>query len=94
MRLGRGGLLGGAVGLGVFALLTGSLAESEVASFEARPELAELFAGGGGDLARAAVSAFLSFFAMARRRARRRLGCTTCGVRRPTAARPASWRAA
>ncbi|MGW6130699.1 ABC transporter permease [Cellulomonas sp. NPDC055163] len=64
VRLGRGGLLGWAAGLGAFGLLTGSLAQSEVASFEARPELAELVGGGGGDLARATVSAFLSFFAM------------------------------
>ncbi|MBB2921741.1 ABC transporter permease [Cellulomonas cellasea] len=65
VRQGRGAVLGWAVGLAAFALLTGSLAESEVASFEAQPELAELFAGNGGDLVRAALSSFLSFFAMA-----------------------------
>lgn len=65
-RLARPGALGWAAGLGVFALLTGSLAEGMVASFEAQPQIAAVFgAAGGGDLVRAALASFLGFFAMA-----------------------------
>ena len=65
-RLERGSLYGWATGLAVFALLTGSMGEGIVESFEAQPQLAELFgAGSEGDILRVTMGAMLAFFAMA-----------------------------
>lgn len=55
-----------AVGLLVFAILTGSMAQGIVDSFESQPQLAEVFGGAAADdLLRSTMSAFLAFFAMA-----------------------------
>ncbi|UZN05144.1 ABC transporter permease [Cellulomonas sp. S1-8] len=55
-----------AVGLAVFAGLTGSMAQGVVDGFEAQPELAQVFGGtDGGDVLRSTLAAFLAFFAMA-----------------------------
>ncbi|GIG41238.1 ABC transporter [Cellulomonas phragmiteti] len=54
------------VGLGVFAVLTGSMAQGIVDSFEAQPQLAEVFGGASADdVLGSTLSAFLTFFAMA-----------------------------
>lgn len=55
-----------AVGLGVFAVLTGSMAQGIVDSFEAQPQLAEVFGAiSADDVLTSTLSAFLGFFAMA-----------------------------
>ncbi|MBD7919633.1 polyketide antibiotic transporter [Cellulomonas sp. Sa3CUA2] len=55
-----------AVGLGVFAVLTGSLAQGVVESLEAQPALADVLGGGAaGDVLSSTLAAFLAFFAMA-----------------------------
>lgn len=65
-RLERASVLWWGVGLAVFALLTGSLAQGMVDSFESQPQLAEVLgAQGQGDLLLVTMSAFLQFFAMA-----------------------------
>ena len=65
-RLERGSVLGWAAGLFVFAVLTGSMGEGIVESFEEQPQLAEIFgAAGSADILRATLASFLSFFAMA-----------------------------
>lgn len=54
------------VGVLVFAVLTGSLAQGIVDSFRDQPQLAQVFGGADeGDVLRSTVSAFLGFFAMA-----------------------------
>lgn len=65
LRLERGSIIGWAVGLFITGLLTGSMGQGIVDSFEAQPQLAEVFGGlGGGDLLRQTMAAFLGFFAM------------------------------
>lgn len=65
-RLERGSLLGWAAGLAVFGLLTGSMGEGIVESFEEQPQLAEVFgADGAGDILRLTMASMLTFFAMA-----------------------------
>lgn len=65
-RLERTSVLWWSVGLAVFALLTGSLAQGIVDSFESQPQLAQIFGEQGqSDLLRATMAAFLGFFAMA-----------------------------
>ena len=64
-RLERGSLLGWAAGVAVFGVLTGSMGEGIVESFESQPRLAEVFgATGSGDILRLTMAAMLSFFAM------------------------------
>jgi ABC-2 type transport system permease protein len=66
LRLERGSILSWCLGLFAFALLTGSMGQAIVESFEARPELAAVIGGSpSGDALRAALSAFLKYFAMA-----------------------------
>ncbi|WP_051298985.1 ABC transporter permease [Arthrobacter castelli] len=65
LRMERGSILGWAVGLFLTGLLTGSLGQGIVDSFESQPQLAEVFGGGsGGDLLRQTMASFLGFFAM------------------------------
>jgi ABC-2 type transport system permease protein len=66
-RMERGSIAWWAVGLVVFAVLTGSMGQGIVESFEDQPQLAEVFRGevDGGDVLRATLAAFLTFFAMA-----------------------------
>jgi ABC-2 type transport system permease protein len=64
-RTERGSLYGWAAGLAVFGLLTGSMGEGIVTSFEAQPQLAEVFgAATEGDILRMTMAAMLAFFAM------------------------------
>lgn len=66
LRMERGSIIGWAVGLFVFAALTGSMGQGIVDSFEAQPQLAQVFGSvGGGDVLRTTLAAFLAFFAMA-----------------------------
>ncbi|MHA7262101.1 ABC transporter permease [Arthrobacter sp. TMN-37] len=65
-RAERGSILGWCLGLFTFALLTGSMGQAIVESFEAQPGLAAVIGGpSGGDVLRSALSAFLKYFAMA-----------------------------
>ncbi|MBC8091523.1 MAG: polyketide antibiotic transporter, partial [Pseudonocardia sp.] len=65
-RLERTSVLWWSVGLAVFALLTGSLAQGIVDSFQSQPQLAAIFGEQGQtDLLRTTMAAFLGFFAMA-----------------------------
>lgn len=64
-RTERGSVLWWAVGLAVFAVLTGSMAQGIVDSFEAQPELAAVFGGTTTDVLTSTLAAFLAFFAMA-----------------------------
>ncbi|MGJ7439903.1 ABC transporter permease [Aquipuribacter sp. MA13-6] len=65
-RLERTSVLWWSVGMAVMALLTGSLAQGIVDSFESQPQLAEVFGEqGGADVLGATMAAFLGFFAMA-----------------------------
>lgn len=65
-RMERASIVWWAVGLFVFAVLTGSMAQGIVDSFEAQPQLAEVFGGAGqDDVLRSTLAAFLAFFAMA-----------------------------
>ncbi|QTE30805.1 ABC transporter permease [Pengzhenrongella sicca] len=65
-RMERAVVGGWAVGIGIFAALTGSLGQGIVDSFADQPQLAEVFgAGGSADVLSATLAAFLSFFAMA-----------------------------
>ncbi|NCT91677.1 polyketide antibiotic transporter [Cellulomonas sp. APG4] len=66
-RLQRGSVLGWSFGMLVMAALTGAMAEGIVDSFEAQPQLMEVFGAGltGADVVRGTLSAFLGFFAMA-----------------------------
>lgn len=66
LRMERGSILGWATGLLVFAVLTGSMGQAIVESFEAQPQLAAVFGQGmEGDLLRTTLASFLGFFAMA-----------------------------
>ncbi|WP_149203015.1 ABC transporter permease [Actinotalea subterranea] len=65
-RMERGSVVGWAIGLVVFAVLTGSMGQGIVESFEDQPQLAEIFGGAGeGDILRGTLASFLGFFAMA-----------------------------
>jgi ABC-2 type transport system permease protein len=65
-RTERATILWWAVGLLVFAVLTGSMAQGIVDSFESQPQLAEVFGGADqNDVLRSTLAAFLAFFAMA-----------------------------
>lgn len=64
-RTERGSVVWWAVGLVVFAVLTGSMAQGIVDSFAAQPELAAVFGGTTSDMLTSTLSAFLAFFAMA-----------------------------
>lgn len=65
LRMERGSIIGWAVGLFVFAALTGSMGQGIVDSFESQPQLAQVFGGlDGDDILRQALAAFLSFFGM------------------------------
>lgn len=66
LRLERGSIVSWCVGLFIFAVLTGSMGEAIVESFESQPELAAVLGlASSGDIVRAALSAFLKYFAMA-----------------------------
>lgn len=66
LRMERGSILWWLTGLAVFALLTGSMAQGIVESFEAQPQLAAVFGqGAGGDVLRATLASFTAYFAMA-----------------------------
>ncbi|ADG76422.1 anibiotic ABC transporter efflux pump [Cellulomonas flavigena DSM 20109] len=65
-RTERSGIAWWAVGLFVFAVLTGSMAQGIVDSFASQPQLAEVFGGAAlDDVLSSTLSAFLAFFAMA-----------------------------
>ncbi|GAB3256796.1 ABC transporter permease [Arthrobacter pigmenti] len=65
LRMERGSIIGWAAGLFITGLLTGSIGQGIVDSFESTPQLAEVFGGvGGGDLLRQTMASFLGFFAM------------------------------
>lgn len=65
-RMERAAILWWCIGLFVFAILTGSMAQGIVDSFEAQPQLAEVFGGAGqDDVLRSTLGAFVAFFAMA-----------------------------
>ena len=65
-RLERVNLLGWAGGLAVFGLLTGSMGQGIVDSFESQPQLAAVFgAAGSGDILRLTMASMVGFFAMA-----------------------------
>ena len=65
LRTERASIAGWAVGLAVFGLLTGSLADAIAASIEEQPQLAQVFGALGDDPLLLMMSAFLRFFAMA-----------------------------
>ena len=66
LRLERASIAWWAVGLLVFAVLTGSMGQGIVDAFESQPELAAVIGGtSSGDVLGATLSAFLGFFAMA-----------------------------
>ncbi len=66
LRMERGSIISWCAGLFIFALLTGSLGEAIVASFEAQPEMAAILGmATTGDVLRGALAAFLKYFAMA-----------------------------
>ncbi|MBO3094029.1 ABC transporter permease [Cellulomonas dongxiuzhuiae] len=66
LRLERASIAGWAVGLLVFAVLTGSMGQGIVDAFESQPELAAIIGGASsGDVLGSTLSAFLGFFAMA-----------------------------
>ncbi|MCC2320291.1 ABC transporter permease [Cellulomonas xiejunii] len=66
LRLERVSIAWWAVGLLVFAALTGSMGQGVVDAVETQPELAAVIGGAsGGDVLGATLSAFLGFFAMA-----------------------------
>ncbi|MFJ6280330.1 ABC transporter permease [Arthrobacter subterraneus] len=66
LRMERGSIAGWSVGLVAFAVLTGSMGEGIVESFEAQPQLAAVFGqGAGGDVLRATLASFTAYFAMA-----------------------------
>ncbi|WP_051442168.1 ABC transporter permease [Arthrobacter sp. H14] len=66
LRMERGSIIGWAVGLFVFAALTGSMGQGIVDSFESQPQFAEMFGAlGGGDVLRRTLVTFLGTFAMA-----------------------------
>ncbi|KGM13595.1 polyketide antibiotic transporter [Cellulomonas bogoriensis 69B4 = DSM 16987] len=67
LRTERGSLVGWAVGLAVFGVLSGSLAQGIVDGFEAQPELRAVFGvdATSDEVLLAALSAFVGFFAMA-----------------------------
>ena len=65
LRLERAGIIGWSVGLFVFAVLTGSMAEAIATSMEEQPELARVFGALGEDVLLVMMAAFLGFFAMA-----------------------------
>lgn len=66
LRMERGSIAGWVTGLLIFALLTGSMAEGIVESFEAQPQLAAVFGQeAGGDVLRATLASFIAYFAMA-----------------------------
>lgn len=66
LRMERGSIIGWLIGLSIFALLTGSMGQGIVESFEAQPQLAAVFGqGAGGDVLRATLASFTAYFAMA-----------------------------
>lgn len=66
LRLERGSIISWCIGLFVFAVLTGSMGQAIVDSFEAQPQLAQVLGlGSSSDVLRAALTAFLKYFAMA-----------------------------
>lgn len=66
LRMERGSIVSWCAGLFIFALLTGSIGEAIVSGFEAQPELAAILGmSTSGDVLRAALAAFLKYFAMA-----------------------------
>ncbi|GAB3556264.1 ABC transporter [Arthrobacter tumbae] len=66
LRMERGSIIGWLTGLVIFAVLTGSMGQGIVESFEAQPQLAAVFGqGAGGDVLRATLASFTAYFAMA-----------------------------
>lgn len=66
LRMERGSIIGWSVGLLVFGLLTGSMGQAIVESFESQPQLAAVFGdAAGSDVLRTTLAAFVGFFAMA-----------------------------